>query len=130
MIKLFRTILILTIVFSPLACTEKDSQAPNVVATYPSSGNIDVDPSINEISVTFDEEMMDGNWSWAYTDKNQFPSMTSDPYYTDNLTKNILPVKLEANKEYEIWINSQKFGNFKDKSGNSAAPFRLAFKTK
>ena len=41
-----------------------------------------------------------------------------------------MPVKLEPNKEYEIWINSEKFKNFKDQAGNSSSPFRLVFKTK
>ena len=81
------------------------------------------------MSVTFSEEMQDGNWSWAYTTKNTFPEMTGQPTYSENFTKNTLPIKLEPNKEYEVWINSQKFGNFKDKSGNSAIPYKLTFKT-
>ena len=112
------------------SCTETDSKAPNVIATFPISGSTDVDPSTSEISVTFDEPMKDGNWSWAYTKKNQFPKMNGQPYYMPGLTKNILPVKLESNKEYEIWINSEKHRNFKDQAGNSAIPFRLVFKTK
>jgi hypothetical protein len=124
----------ITIVISAIACgesyAEKDTEAPIVIATFPSNGSADVDPLITEISVTFSEEMQDGNWSWAYTNKSQFPEMTGDPSYTENYTKNTLPVKLEPNKEYEIWINSQKFKNFKDKSGNPAIPFRLVFKTR
>jgi len=78
----------------------------------------------------FNKEMTDGNWSWAYTYKHQFPQMTGQPYYVEQLTKNILPVKLEPNKEYEIWINSQKFKNFKDKTGNPSIPYKWVFKTK
>ena len=112
------------------SCAETDSNPPNVVETFPVSGSTDVDPSTSEISVTFDEPMTDGSWSWAYTNKNQFPEMNGQPYYAPGHTKNILPVKLESNKEYEIWINSEKFGNFKDRAGNSAIPFRFVFKTK
>ena len=112
------------------SCTERDSNAPNVVETFPASGRIDVDPSITEITVTFDEAMKDGSWSWAYSDKNKFPEMTGQPYYKPGHKINVLPVKLESRKEYEIWINSEKFKNFKDQSGNSAIPFRLVFKTK
>ena len=112
------------------ASTENDLKAPSVIETFPTNGSIDVDPSINEIAVTFDEEMMDGNWSWAYTNKNKFPEMNGQPYYVEKFTKNILPVKLESNKEYEIWINSKKFKKFKDKAGNSATPFKWVFKTK
>lgn len=112
------------------SCAETDSKAPNVIATFPVSGSTDVDPSTSKISVTFDEPMTDGNWSWAYTNKNRFPEMDGQPYYMPGLTKNILPVKLKPNKDYEIWINSEKFRNFKDQAGNSATPFRLVFKTK
>jgi len=41
-----------------------------------------------------------------------------------------LPVKLEPNKEYVIWINTSNLKNFKDKSGNPALPFKFTFKTK
>ena len=130
MIRLFHFSIVLAIVIGSTSCTENDSKAPSVIQTFPPNGSTDVDPSIDEISVTFDEEMMDGNWSWAYTNKNQFPEMSGQPYYTEKFTKNILPVKLESNKEYEIWINSETFKNFKDKAGNSATPFRCVFKTK
>ncbi len=123
--------LVVVIIFSIcISCTESDSKAPNVIETFPISGSIDVDPTITEISVTFDEPMTDGNWSWAYTTKNKFPEMTGQPYYQPGLIKNVLPVRLEPNKEYEIWINSEQFKNFKDQSGNSSIPFRFVFKTK
>jgi len=127
---MFRILLAITLAISSLSCAEKDTTAPNVVATFPSNGSTDIDPSIGEISVTFSEEMQDGSWSWAYADKSKFPEMNGDPVYTDNYRKNTLPVRLEPNKEYEIWINTQEFGNFKDKSGNSAIPYKLAFKTR
>ncbi|MCP4677302.1 MAG: Ig-like domain-containing protein, partial [Deltaproteobacteria bacterium] len=107
-----------------------DSVPPRVVETNPLNGTLDVDPSLKEISVTFSETMMDQNWSWAYDDKDKFPQMTGQPYYTEKMTKNILPVKLEPNKEYVVWINSVKFKNFKDKVGNPVQPFKFTFKTK
>lgn len=127
---MFRIVLAIALALGTLSCAEKDITAPTVVATFPSNGSTDVDPSIGEISVTFSEEMQDGGWSWAYADKNQFPEMNGDPVYTENYTKNTLPVRLEPNRQYEIWINSQEFGNFKDKSGNSAIPYKLVFKTR
>jgi hypothetical protein len=42
----------------------------------------------------------------------------------------ILPVKLETGKTYAFWLNSAKFGNFKDKDGQSAVPYLLVFETK
>ncbi len=110
--------------------TDPDVTPPSVIETYPPNGSTDVDPSITEISVTFDEEMRDGNFSWAYTLKSLFPETSGLPYYNENLIKNFLPVKLQPDTQYEIWINSQKFKNFKDKAGNSAAPYRWVFKTR
>ncbi len=128
--RLFYFIIVMLIAISSVYCAEKDSKAPSVIETFPPNGSTDVDPSIREISVTFDEEMTDGNWSWAYTYKDQFPEMNGQPHFTDNFTRNILPVKLEPGKEYEIWINSEKFKNFKDKAGNPSAPYKFVFKTR
>lgn len=127
---MFRILLAVVLVIATLSCAEKDTSAPTVIATFPPNGSTDVDSSISEISVTFSEEMLDGNWSWAYTNKSKFPELNGDPKYNGNFTKNTLPVRLEPNKEYEIWINSHKFNNFQDKSGNSAIPFKLIFKTR
>lgn len=128
-----QTILILVvtaIIFTATACSEADSTPPMVLETFPATGSIDVDSELTEISVTFSEPMTDGNWSWAYTNKDQFPEMSGQPYYLPGHTKNVLPVKLEPNKQYEIWINSENYQNFKDRAGNPAIPFRLVFKTK
>jgi len=43
--------------------------------------------------------------------------------------KNILPGKLESGKEYVLWINSNLYQKFKDKSGNPSFPYWLAFQT-
>jgi len=41
-----------------------------------------------------------------------------------------MKVKLEPNKTYCYWLNSQKFTNFRDTSGHSAVPYLLVFQTK
>ena len=38
--------------------------------------------------------------------------------------------KLEPNKTYAIWVNTEAIGNFKDTDGRSAVPYLLVFKTK
>jgi hypothetical protein len=110
--------------------TADDNQPPRVIATSPENQDQYVDASINEISVTFNKKMMDGNWSWAYTRKEDFPQVTGQAYYTDDFTRCVLPVKLEAGKEYIIWINSETLKNFKDTFGNPAYPFKFTFKTR
>lgn len=116
-------------VLMALGCGGADTAPPTIVSTNPANGATDVDPSLAEISVTFSEPMTDGNWSWCYDKKEEFPTKTGEPYYVDNRTKNVLPVKLEPNKQYIIWLNSQKFTNFKDEAGNALKPHRFVFKT-
>ena len=88
-----------------LARAEKDEKPPRVVSTVPENGSQDVDPSLGEMSVTFDEEMIDGNWSWAYEDENRFPQIVGQAFYDEGNKINRLSVKLEPNKEYVIWID-------------------------
>ncbi len=71
--------------------------------------------------------MLDKTWSWCYKDKDKFPQTTGQPYYTENSTKNVLPVRLVPNKEYIIWINTESFKNFKDKAGNPAEPYNICW---
>ena len=110
-------------------CTQ-NSAAPKIISTFPQNGSQNVDPSIASIWVQFNESMMDKSWSWAYREKDKFPQLNGDPYYSEENTKNILPVRLEPNHEYDIWINTETLQNFKDKAGNPAQPFELKFKTK
>ncbi len=42
----------------------------------------------------------------------------------------VMKVKLDPNKTYGYWINSQNFHGFKDQQGHSAVPYLLVFKTK
>lgn len=117
-------------VFFSFFISAMDTIPPKVIATNPENGKVTVDPFLKEISITFNEPMLNGGWSWSYDDKSKFPEITGDPYYKDDFTICTLPVKLEANKEYVIWINTQTFMNFKDVAGNSALPFQFSFKTK
>lgn len=104
--------------------------SPKVIATQPMNGTTDVDPALTMIKVTFSKTMMDKSWSWSYEDKGSFPQTAGQPYYTDNGKTCVLPVKLEPGKQYVIWINTARFGNFKDRGGNPAEPYKLTFTTR
>ncbi len=106
------------------------SVPPVVVKTVPEAGSSDVDPSVNEITVTFSKDMADGTWSWSTASKESFPETTGKPHYMDDHRTCVLPVKLEPGRTYAIWVNSQNFGNFKDADGKSAVPYLLVFQTK
>lgn len=113
-----------------LVSQKKDSVDPKVIATSPQNGEQNVDPSLMEISVTFDMPMQDNSWSWSSEDKNKFPKMRGEPYYAENYTKCVLPVKLEPQKDYVIWINSANYRNFRSKTGIPVEPYKLTFRTK
>ena len=130
LVKLRSSSAFLAIMFmTTVALAAGDSTAPTVVATTPEGGSTDVDPAITELRVTFDEPMSAGSWSWAYENKEDFPKITGPPRYLEDQKTAVLPVKLQPNRQYTIWINTSRFQNFKDQSGNPAVPFRLSFET-
>jgi RNA polymerase sigma-70 factor (ECF subfamily) len=104
---------------------------PVVVRTVPQAGDSAVDADkVKEIRVTFSKDMMDENWSWVQISKDTFPKLDGKPHYEKDQRTCLLPVKLEPGKTYVLWLNSEKFGNFKDADGNSAVPYLLVFETK
>ena len=107
-----------------------ESAPPVVVKTVPVAGAKDVDPTLTEIRVTYSKPMQDGSWSWSTLSKESFPKVDGKPKYLKDKRTSVLPVKLEPGKTYAIWVNSQKFGNFKDTDSRSAVPYLLVFKTK
>ena len=107
-----------------------ESVPPVVVKTVPEAGAAEVDPKLTEIKVTFSKDMQDGTWSWSTLSKESFPTVDGKPKYLKDKRTCVLPVKLEPGKTYAIWVNSDKFGNFKDTEGRSAIPYLLVFKTK
>lgn len=102
---------------------------PVVLETTPVTGAKDVDPSLDEIRVVFSKTMMDQSWSFS-TSEDEFPETIGEPRYLADGKTCVLPVKLEPGKTYGIWLNSNKFGNFKDAGGRSAEPYLLKFTTR
>ncbi|HLW67150.1 MAG TPA: Ig-like domain-containing protein [Gemmataceae bacterium] len=105
------------------------SVPPVVVKTEPQAGADDVDSKLTEIKVTFSKDMTDQSWSWSTLSQESSPKIDGKPKYLDKRTC-VLPVKLEPGKTYSIWVNSEKFDNFKDADGNKAVPYLLVFQTK
>ena len=103
---------------------------PVVVKTVPQSGDTAVDAaSITEIRVTFSKAMADRSWSWSQiSDNTALP--ISEVRYENDMRTCVATVKLEPGKTYVSWLNSAKFGNFKDADGQSAVPYLLVFETK
>ena len=104
---------------------------PVVVKTVPQAGDLKVDPAVKAIKVTFSKAMLTkNNWSWVKVSPDTLPQITGNCYYLKDQRTCVLPVKLEPNKTYALWINKGQFNYFKDKSMNSALPYLLIFSTR
>ena len=106
------------------------AQPPVVTKTVPTSGDIEVDPGLKEIQVTFSKDMKtEKMWSFVQVSKETYPKTTGDPHYLDKRTI-VLPVALEPGKTYILWINKGKFNAFRDTENYPAVPYLLVFETK
>jgi len=106
-----------------------ESAPPVVVKTVPPAGATDVDPSLTQIRVTFSKPMEDGSWSWSTWGEDTFPELIGKPHYLPDGRTCVIYVKLQPDKFYASWLNSERFHNFKDRSGKSAVPYLLTFVT-
>ncbi len=101
---------------------------PSVVRTTPQAGDQAVDPSLEELRVTFSKDMMDQSWAWVQISDATFPE-SHDVWYEDART-NVLSVTLEPEQVYVVWINSEPdYMAFMDTYGNTAVPYLLTFRT-
>jgi predicted Ser/Thr protein kinase len=105
-------------------------QPPVVVETQPPSGARDVAPGEAEIRVRFSKKMSDGSWSWCTAWGDSTPEVIGQPRYEADGRTCVLQAKLEPGKTYAWWLNSEKFRNFTDVSGQPAVPYLLIFQTK
>lgn len=106
-----------------------DSIAPVVVKTVPEADAKDVQPGEFEIKVIFSKEMKDKSWSWSTAWQNSSPEFIGKPHYEDDQKTCVVKVKLEPNKTYGFWLNSQNFHGFQDTQGHPAVPYLLVFQT-
>lgn len=106
-----------------------ETAPPVVVKTVPEGGTKNLPPGEYQIKITFSKEMMDQSWSWATAWQRSTPEMVEKPKYEADHKTCVIKVKLEPGKTYGYWLNSQKFGNFKDAQGHSAVPYLLVFQT-
>ncbi len=101
---------------------------PFVVGTTPISMTNDVSPGTKQITVTFDQAMRDGVWSWIGSGE-AYPETTGKIHYNREKTTCTLPVKLEPGKVYRLGINSPSYKNFKNSRGMPARPYAILFST-
>lgn len=106
-----------------------DSMPPVIVKTVPEAGSKDIQPGEFEIKITFSKEMTDQSWSWSSAWENSTPEFIGKPKYDADHKTCTVKVKLEPNKTYGFWLNSQNYHNFRDAQGRAAVPYLLVFQT-
>jgi hypothetical protein len=104
--------------------------APAVVRTAPAAFADDVPPTLARLSVTFDQKMKDGCWSWVQRFKDKYPQTTGKPSFDANGTTCSLLVKLEPGKVYWLEINSPPFASFQSAGGTKARQHVMLFATR
>jgi RNA polymerase sigma-70 factor (ECF subfamily) len=107
-----------------------ETARPVVIKCVPEAGADSVDPGATQISVTFSKPMQGGTWSWCVLTKESYPGTSEAPKYLEDKRTCVLPVKLLPGKTYAVWINSEKFFEFKDTKGQPAVPYLLVFRTR
>jgi hypothetical protein len=109
---------------------KQEDSRPKVVATNPPNGAKGVDPSITEISITFDRPMMDGvGWN---TKGRTIPERSDDspPVWSDDKrTCTISDFVLKPGTEYRFWLNPEEGEGFRSADGVLLKLFRYTFAT-
>jgi hypothetical protein len=105
-------------------------EPPKIVSTAPANQSSEVDPSIDEITVTFDHDMEEGmSWTGGPPD---FPASSegSKAHWLEDKRTCVLPVKLEPGRHYRVGINSPNHQNFRSLEGLPAVSSEIVFDTK
>jgi hypothetical protein len=112
----------------PLLKKYQQSKRPVVVQTTPAVLDMAVNPDMTEISVTFDQPMMNFSWSWVGGGEH-YPETTGEPHYDKDCMTCSLPVKLQPGHWYWIGINSQKYVYFQTEQHIPARRYVILFAT-
>jgi hypothetical protein len=112
------------------ADTTLDELPPVIIRTFPVAGTREVEPGVTEIRATFNKDMTEGSWSWSTAWEDSTPAMLDQPRFESDHRTCVIKVKLEQGRTYAWWLNSERFHNFKDRSGRAAVPYLLILQTK
>jgi beta-lactamase regulating signal transducer with metallopeptidase domain len=103
------------------------TRKPKVVSTVPPLGASGVNPSITEISVTYDIPM-GGGMSWC-GGGDRFPETTGKATWSEDKKTCTMPVKLKPNHEYTMGLNCPSYRSFMSASGIPADVVWFKFQT-
>jgi DNA-binding CsgD family transcriptional regulator len=100
--------------------------APRVVRTSPRQG-AQIGPGPFALSVTYDQPMQAGNYSFVRVSRDSFPDC--DPRASQSADRRTYTMHCiaRAGARYEVWFNSPPYLNFRSAKGVSADPYQLLF---
>ncbi|HEY7120658.1 MAG TPA: S41 family peptidase [Tepidisphaeraceae bacterium] len=107
---------------------QKPVGQPHVVKTSPPNDGKEVDPSTQELRITFDQPMDPDSMSLVGGGP-EYPDITGDVKWVDGGRTVVFPVKLTPNHTYTCSANNPRFTGFMSKRGFSAVPYPIHFKT-
>lgn len=103
-----------------------------VTATVPAAGADAVNPALKALTVSFNQAMLPGSWSFVKNPKlGRFPKLAGKPKFTDPKTC-VLPVALEPGVTYAVGINTEGYGNFRPAATKNTpcASYQMIFTTR
>jgi DNA-binding CsgD family transcriptional regulator len=109
------------------ASSSPPKASPKVVATKPSAGGI-IRPGAFTLAVTFDQPMIDGNYSFVQVSPETYPRCEPRPQLSPDARTFTLRCTAEPDHRYELWFNRSPYMNFKSLSGAPAHPYQLRFR--
>lgn len=111
-----------------LTLTPAFADPPKVLKATPDNGDADVDPTVAEIRVEFDQDMSPSGHSVCGGGPT-FPEITAKPTWADKRTI-VIPVKLKPGSDYRLSINCPAAQNFRSATGEACEPYPISFKTR
>lgn len=124
--KLFYLLAFFIVLAYSSLMAQTTNHAPRIIRSVPAFGDCNVDPTLKEIELEFDQDMGSG---YSFIDDADMVTNTSTPVWK---TKRIitLPITLGPNKFYRVPINSDRYNNFRNEAGVPMDATYLAFRTK
>jgi DNA-binding CsgD family transcriptional regulator len=102
---------------------------PRVVATTPAAGAV-IPPGPFVLTVTFDQPMVDGSYSYTRIAPETYPDCAVKPALSRDARTFTLRCTAAPGRDYEIWFNRPPYMNFRGLNGLSSEPHQLLFRTK
>jgi DNA-binding CsgD family transcriptional regulator len=100
---------------------------PRVVVTSPAGGAV-IRPGPFLLTVTYDQPMIEGSFSYTRTSSDTYPDCAGKPELSRDGRIFTLRCTAMAGRRYEIWFNRPPYMNFRSLNGLSAEPHQLLFR--